>query len=301
MEMNNTRTGNTHLIECYDIGGTNIRGALIADGRIQKLSFNVETIKGNIASLVQQVKNISTALRKQLNHQNRVKAVSMGVPGPVKNGIMLGSKPLNIGEDVEFQYLLGDYFNVPLIVGNDLNMAARGELALGKYKGLQNFCLLTISTGIGVGIVINGTLYDRKTESGHNILETDHRLANPCLGHSGCWSAQSSGAAIDQTAMKLGVKMTTSEIFKDSRFQGAINKVREYNAHGIGSLVNAYDPEKIIVMGSLGLEQFDRIIPSAEMIRRYTLIRDIPEIVPTTLVENIGLYGAYFEAKNFVR
>ena len=301
MVMNNARNEDTHLIECYDIGGTNIRGALIADGHIQKPSVNMETTKGNIASLVQQIKNISTALRKQLNHQNRVTAISVAVPGPVKNGIMLGSKPLDIDKDVEFQHLLGDYFNVPLIVGNDLNMASCGELALGKFKDVQNFCLLTISTGIGVGIVINGTLYDRKTEIGHNILETDPRLANPCLGHSGCWSAQSSGAAIDQTAMKLKMKITTSEIFKDSRFQGAINKVREYNAHGIGSLVNAYDPEKIIVMGSLGLKQFDRIIPSPEMIRRYTLIRDIPEIVPTALGENIGLYGSYFGAKKFLR
>ena len=301
--MTNLTSNEKGIIECYDIGGTNIRAAFIVNGQLKEPFVNERTDKSNVVSLVQQIKRISSSLRK--NHpvfsESQIQAASLAFPGPVERTKLLGSKPLEFDEEIDFQNLLGDYFNIPLILGNDLNMASQGELALGKFRDTKNFCLLTISTGIGVGVIMNGSLYNRQTEVGHIVLETNSDLANPCLGHRGCWGAQASGAGIERTVEKMGRKLSSSEIFEDPQFQDVVNKVKKYNAYGIGNLINAYDPEKIIIMGSLGLKQFNKIIPEPDMIKQYTLLRNIPEITPTSLGENIGLFGAYFSARNFLK
>jgi glucokinase len=287
------------FVECYDIGGTNIRAALIVDGQINGSFINERTEKTSVGSLVQQIKRISTSLRK--SHQEipliQIQAASLAFPGPVEGMKLMGSKPLDFDEEIDFFSLLGDFFNIPLIVGNDLNMASQGELALGQFRDTKNFCLLTLSTGIGVGVIMNGSLYNRQTEIGHIILETNPNSANPCLGHNGCWAAQASGTGIEKTVEKMGKTLTASEIFEDPQFQETVSKIKKYNAYGIGNLINAYDPEKIIIMGSLGLQQFNKVIPEPDMIRKFTLLKNIPEIIPTVLGENIGLFGAYFSAK----
>tara|TARA_B100000686_G_scaffold346446_1_gene433151 strand:- start:3026 stop:3937 length:912 start_codon:yes stop_codon:yes gene_type:complete len=291
------------FIECYDIGGTNIRAALISQGKIEEPFLKEKTEKDNVDSFVQQIKNISSLLRKQHSRitSEQIKAVSMAVPGPVEGMKLLGSKPLDFYEEINFENLLGGYFGIPLLLGNDLNMASQGELALGKFKDKKNLCLLTISTGIGVGVIINGAIYDRKTEIGHNIIETNPQLANPCLGHNGCWAAQSSGFGIEKTVEKIGKNINASQVFEEPQFQEVVDKVRKYNAYGIGNLINAYDPEKIIIMGSLGLKQFDRIIPEANLIKQFTLVNSVPEIAPTELGENIGLLGAYYSAIKIIK
>jgi glucokinase len=301
--MTNLINNEKGIIECYDIGGSNIRAAFIVNGQLKEPFVNEKTDKSNVVSLVQQIQRISSSLRE--NHpvfsEGQIQAASLAFPGPVKGTKLLGSKPLEFDEEIDFQNLLGDYFNIPLILGNDLNMASQGELALGKFRDTKNFCLLTISTGIGVGVIMNGSLYNRQTEVGHIVLETNSDLANPCLGHRGCWGAQASGAGIEKTVEKMGRKLSSSEIFEDPQFQDIVNKVKKYNAYGIGNLINAYDPEKIIIMGSLGLKQFNKIIPEPDMIKKYTLLRNIPEITPSSLGENIGLFGAYFSARKFLK
>jgi hypothetical protein len=76
--------------------------------------------------------------------------------------------------------------------------------------------------------------------------------------------------------------------------------VKEYNAHGFGVLVNAYDPEKIVIMGSVGMKQFDRIIPDKNDIARYTLVQTIPDVESTLIGGDIGLYGTYYRALSLI-
>ena len=160
---------------------------------------------------------------------------------------------------------------------------------------MKNFCLLTLSTGIGVGVVLNGQKTNNVTEIGHNVIEKDSRFANSCQGHSGCWVSQASGYGIEETLKRAGHRKI-KDFYKRDIFHGIINRIKEYNAHGIGNLINAYDPEKIIIMGSLGLKLFEKIIPEKDDIKQYTIIRPIPEIKPTKLGDNIGLLGAYYHA-----
>ncbi len=291
------------IIECFDIGGTNIRGVLIEDGKIKGSVYIEASIRNHPDALIKQIKNISNTIRARETDLDpeKIKAVSIGVPGPVEGDIMFGSKPLEIEERVNFPFRLKDYFKIPVLVENDMNMAVNAELAMGVGKQTKNFCLVTISTGIGIGLVVNGQIYNRKTEIGHSVIEKDFDVANPCQGHSGCWAAQASGDGIKKTLEKLEAKIEVAQIFEDPAYASLVQLVKEYNAHGFGILVNAYDPEKIVIMGSVGMKQFDRIIPSKDDIARYTLVQTIPDVVPTLIGEDIGLYGAYYRALNWMK
>ncbi len=286
------------IIECFDIGGTNIRGALIEDGKIKGSVCFESSQRNDPEALTQQIKNISKIIRARETDLDveKIKAVSIGVPGPVEGDIMYGSEPLEIEERVNFPYRLKDYFKIPVLLENDMNMAVNAELAMGVGKKIKNFCLVTISTGIGVGLVVDGQIYNRRTEIGHSVIEKDLKAANPCQGHVGCWGAHASGQGIEKTLEKLGFNIEVAQMFDDPAHASLVERVKDYNAHGFGILVNAYDPEKIVIMGSVGIKQFDRIIPDKKSVAKYTLVQTIPDIEPTLIGGDIGLYGAYYRA-----
>ena len=289
------------VIECYDVGGTNIRGALVVSNRPEIiLSKSVKTARGNPKEILKQILGISTFLR---DSKEKVIAVSLGVPGPVVDGIMQKSPPLQLSNPLDFSSKLNREMKEPIYVDNDLNSAAMAELHMGIGKKVKNFNLLAISTGIGVGIVIDGKLLGGACgEFGHDVLERNPKLANKCsCGRNGCWVAMASGYGIEQTANKEIGNITAENLFELYKSGNPIAKkivkrVRDYNAHGIGNILNAFPADALVVMGSVGLKQFDNIIPLAEEIKKYT-INKIPKIVPTKLGEDIGIFGAYFVSK----
>jgi predicted NBD/HSP70 family sugar kinase len=121
------------IIECFDIGGNNIRGVLIEDGKIKSSVYFESSKRNNPDALIKQIKNISNTIRARgtdLDVEN-IKAVSIGVSGPTEGDIMFGSKPLEIEEHLNFPYRLKDYFKIPVLLGNDMNMAVNAELVMG--------------------------------------------------------------------------------------------------------------------------------------------------------------------------
>jgi len=289
------------FIECYDIGGTKLRAALVRKDKPKiVLSKTVDTIKGP-QNLLRQILELSNFFR---SHEKNIVAVSIGMPGIVVNGFLQRSHPLNITKPFNLSLKLKKYIKEPIFIENDLKAAVRAELHLGIGKKVKNFDLLTISTGIGVGIVIDGkALKSPCGEFGHDVLERNLKLANRCrCGNIGCWQAMASGDGIELTTKKeLGKIIKPKELFELYKSGNPIAKkivksVRSYNAHGIGNMLNAFPPDVIVVMGSVGLNQFKSIIPTKNEIKKYTP-NSIPRIVPTKLGEEIGIYGAYFVAR----
>ncbi len=291
------------MIECYDVGGTNINGSLIDKQGNIIVSQSCKTIRGNPIEFVKQIKRLSSSLR--VHSPKNIDAVSLGLPGPVENGILIESPPMKLHSRLDLISELNKDIKEPIYIDNDLKTAIRAELCLGIGRRVKNFYLLTISTGIGTGIVLDRKLLTGGTygEFGHCILERDANKANECgCGRRGCWVAMSSGYGIEITAEKKFKKhLTVEDLFEmynigDTKVREIVRKVRDYNAHGIGNMVNAFPVDVIVVMGSIGLNQFKTIIPSPEEISRYT-INKIPEIVPTKLGDTIGLLGAYMLAR----
>ena len=281
------------LIECYDIGGTKIRGALIKNGRIIR-SLWFRTNK-NPNEFIKQIKQMSNLLRIDIPSK-KINAVSIGLPGIVKNNVLIESHKLKM-KNLKLAQKLGKQMKKHVFVTNDLKAAVRAELNFGIGKYVKNFYLLTISTGIGSGLVIDGKVIRGFCgEFGHETLERNPKKANKCnCGRLGCWETMSGGLGIERIIKKrLKRKLTVEEFFnsKNKKAKDIIKEVRDYNAHGIGNMLNAFSVDRIVIMGSVGLNQFSKIIPSSNEIKKYT-INKIPKIVKTKLGDNIGLLGAY--------
>ncbi|MFH1474211.1 MAG: ROK family protein [Candidatus Aenigmatarchaeota archaeon] len=275
------------LIECYDIGGTKIRGALIEKGKIiRSLWFRTNM---NPNELIEQIKEMSKLLRIDIPSK-KIAAVSIGVAGPVKNNILTEFPSLRIKKKLDIALKLSKEIKEPIFIINDMKAAVRAELKFGIGKNIKNFYLLTFSTGIGSGLVINGKVVEGFFgEFAHDILQ---RLKN---NHNIHWGCLCGGYGIEKIVKnRLKRDLTANDFFKlkDRKAKKIIKDVRDYNAHGIGNMLNAFSVDRIVIMGSVGLNQFNNIIPSSNKIKKYTINR-IPKIVKTKLGDNIGLLGAY--------
>ena len=262
---------------------------MIEDGRF--LEMVKEATDKDFCS---QIRRLSKTLRRKYNPEGLV----VVVPGPVVDGTLLKAPPLGITKPLNVKEELSDLC-ADVIIENDMNAAVMGELNYGFGKKHKNFYLLTISTGIGAGIVIDGKVIGGTSgEFGHNILEREAEMAMKCgCGNYGCWVAQAAGIGVaNLTERLLEKRMSAEEFFKierkDKNSKRIISMMRDYNAQGIGMMINALPMEAIIVMGSIGLKQFDKVMPNADEIKKYT-VNPIPKISRTELGDEIGLLGAY--------
>lgn len=286
------------LVEAYDVGGTWLRGALI-EGSESDAPVIVSQIKERTKrDPVMQIRDLSWRLRER----SAPDAVSIVLPGPVRNGVLLKAPPLGIIHPINVQEQL-QQVSGRVYVENDLNAALQAELRMGIGTQRENFYLLTISTGIGAGIVLNGkAVLGNAGEFGHNVIERREDLAFRCgCQNKGCWSALCSGRGIENLAKhQYGRVLECEEVFAnddagDPFARRIIVAVEDYNAQGIGMMVNALEVEAIAVMGSIGRHRFSKVIPSREHIAAYT-VNEVPDILPTTVGDEIGLLGAFYVA-----
>ena len=290
------------LVECLDVGGTRTRYALVQDGRMM-CKEAVSTPRAGMKALMECVQLLREKGRAQV--KGRVGITCVGLPGPVKGTVLLNAAPLGLVEPFDFAGVR-DAFGNSLVVENDLNVAVRAEQAMGIGKDVQNFYLLALSTGIGAGIVLNGKIVRGLAgEFGHCVLDASS-TALPCAcGHKGCWAAYSSGMGLEAAALKeSGVRVSAMELFDgairgDERAQRLVARARDFNARGLGLMVNALEVQSIAVMGSIGLNRFETVIPRAGEIGSYS-VHPVPPIVPTILGGDIGLWGAYHAGLEFL-
>ena len=281
------------MIACYDVGGTSFRGGLFREGKLEALVQ--EKTREDFCNQIKEIFSI---------HHSKGKPdfLAVVVPGPVQDGILLKAPPLRIIDPITVKEELSGLCKY-VFIENDLNAAVRAELQYGIGKHYKNFYLLTLSTGIGAGIVLDGKIIGGCSgEFGHSVLERRPELQLRCgCGNYGCWVSLASGSGIKSLAKILfGEEKTPEDIFSladkgDDLSIKLLKLVRDYNAQGIGNMINAFQMEAITCMGSIGLNQFDKIIPNKEEIKRYS-INPIPPIMKTELGDNIGLYGAYLLA-----
>lgn len=278
------------MILAIDLGGTKLQFGLFApDGSL--------IYSDTLATDPDFLKQLTLLLKRQLGDQPDIGIVSLGVPGPVLDNVMLGSKPLNCNQGIDFNSFLS-WLKVPFIVRNDLYMAAHFELYEGVGKQHQNFCMVSISTGIGVATAINGKILDRRLEMGHQILSPDFEPRLACLNHYNCWASLSSGAGIVGRFGNSNYS-TTEKVFSHVLRQEDITSLRMVNAQAFGNLVTAYDPQVIVVMGSVALHQFDKIIPSPEDIASFTVNLPAPDIVRSKAGGDVGMLGACYAARDW--
>ncbi len=296
-----------------DLGGTQLRAALIdARGTILKrMAVATAAMAGPdvvINQLHQAVIFVSEGIAS-----DHIKGVGLAAPGPLdtEKGIALSIPTLAGFENVPLAALLQQKLDLPLRLENDCIAAALGEWRYGAGKGCNNFVYVTVSTGIGGGVVADGRLQrGRKGMAGHighmTIVQNGLRCA---CGNLGCWEAYGSGTAFAHRARDRarstptcigadGATIDGQAIFAaaadgDALAYQLVAEEAEILGIGMVNLLHLYSPERVIMGGGMA-NNFDVLHPAiATHISTYAMpaFRDVV-VTRAALGENSGLIGA---------
>ena len=222
-----------------DIGGTNTDMGLVRDDGTIIARRNIAT--NQYTQLHPYIEDMMSAIRSLMedNHAEHIEGIGIGAPnGNFYTGCVDNAPNLTIKGVLDFQKEIHQYMDVPVVLSNDANAAAYGELVYGGAKGMRHFIMFTLGTGVGSGIVVDGRLVHGSTggagELGHNILIPEGR---PCsCGRRGCLETYTSARGIIQTFCELHAATPD--------YKGSLASVdeKEITSKMIGDAANAGDP-----------------------------------------------------------
>lgn len=304
-----------------DIGGTNIKIALVDfDGKIAYSNTTPTRAEMGYEAGVNNIKQAIKDLMKETNQDAKsIEAIGFGLPGQIdyKAGIVKNLPNIPGWVNVPLAKIIEDEFSIPTRLDNDVRCAALGELNFGAGKGCENLLCITIGTGIGSGIVLNGKLVrgasNAAGEIGHIKMEMNGGPLCGC-GDYGCFEAYASGPSIVAMAKEYiaGGKSAkykemagadgqiTPYLVAQAALQGDAVSIQIFKqmgkiiGTGLASVVNLLNPEKIIIGG--GVADAGEIL--LEPIRKAILDRAMPiqgqavKVVPAQLANTAGVIGA---------
>ncbi len=307
-------------IAAIDIGGTKIAGALVTHERevLNLQLFPTPANQGGQA-VMQQVEQILKDLIRMgnaLGEQYSPVAIGVGTAGQVTPGtgeIAFATDALPGWIGMPIKVRLEQACGLPVAVDNDANVMALGEAAFGAGRGCQHMLGITVGTGVGGGIIIDGKIYHgtHGFAGGIGHIHINYRGERLCpCGRYGCLEAYASTQGIvaeylqarsstsnpqpDFTAGNLGVKeIAALAQGGDTLAWQAILHGAEYLGVGIATLVNLFDPEMVVVGGgvaNLGDPYFDRVRQKVGSLALPTLAKTL--VVPAYLGEQANLVGA---------
>lgn len=300
-----------------DVGGTNVKIALVDDKGSILYSNSVPTRAE--MGYEYTVNNIKQAIRDLMSETKvtNIEGIGFDFPGQIdyKNGIVRLAPNIPGWVNVPIAQIIEDEFKIPTRIDNDVHCAALGELNFGAGKGCENFICMTVGTGIGSGIVINGKLVrgasNAAGELGHIKLQMHDGPLCGC-GDYACLEAFASGPSIVKMAEEyiMGGKSTkfrelanpditpyiVSEAAKlgDPVAKQIFNKMGEYIGFGLTSVVNLLNPEKIIIGGGVADAGDILLNPIRETIKKRAMVvaGSAVEVVPAELGNTAGVIGA---------
>ncbi len=256
-----------------DVGGTTIKlGLFNVDGDlIEKWEIPTNTANNGEAIL----KDISDAVQKKISDRSidpkAVAGIGMGIPGPVdRNGVV--NHCVNLGWGVvaveeELQKLSG----YPVKAGNDANVAAMGEAFIGAGKGTSSILMVTLGTGVGAGIVIDGKIvaghHGAAGECGHIHVMDNEPEACGC-GNHGCLEQYASATGIVRMANRMLAdsdedstlrdldEITAKDVFDEAKngdvFAGkVVHEVCEILGKALAKMCNVINPEMVVIGGGV--------------------------------------------------
>ncbi len=244
----------------FDVGGTHVSGVCI-DRKLSmvkggRTDFPDKRKKGSV------MKDISV-LVSELCDGEKISGIGMGVPGPVRDGVMLWSCNSRFMEKTDFKKMLRKW-NSNVSVDNDVNCMAFGEMTERKVK---NLLAVTLGTGVGGGIVIDGRIHNTRPyagEVGHMSIDP-HGVKCTC-GARGCFQEYVSTRGVMVLSMKhLSEKLAPDRLhYMASRGdRAAIHVWEDYGkllGTGLSNLANILDPEVIVLGGGISgaFEMFEK-------------------------------------------
>ena len=270
-----------------DIGGTSIKGASVSEEGQIKARFSLPIIAQETGKeTVERLGNkILSFINENKMQNNEIVGLGIGCPGAIdsENGVIDYSNNLK-WSDIPIKEILEKITGLKVKITNDANAAALGEAYFGAGKEASSVILLTLGTGVGGGIIINGKVYEgnqgKGAELGHTIIEINGR---PCTcGRKGCLEAYASATALisdtkeimkknpDSLMWKLvnydidlvnGKTPFTAKLQGDTYANEVINQYINYLGEGILNFCNIFRPEIIVLSGGIAQQGKDLLDP----------------------------------------
>jgi glucokinase len=291
-----------------DLGGTQLRSALVlTDGRLVARRSVATPRAAAETVLAACVNTLSVTLgQPSAGAAGRPRALGVSAPGPLDpfSGVLLD--PPNLDHslwDFPLAARLREALDLPVAIALDVHAAALAEGRFGAAVGLTDYVYLTISTGVGGAVVTDGRLMRGPDgvagELGHLMIDID---GPPCgCGARGHLEAISSGTGIARAARELGLgeidaaAVAAAEERGDLVAAGIMSRAREAFAAALVTIVDVFNPQRVIVGGGIALGQGDRLLePARAAVRTVAYRRQAQRvaIVPAALGDDVGLIGA---------
>jgi len=234
-----------------------------------------------------------------------IATVGIGCGGPLdaERGVLLAPPHLPGWHDVPVTQLAAEIYERPAILENDASAAALAEYRYGAGAGTRNMVYLTLSTGVGGGVVVGGSLYRGASgnggELGHVTIDWHGRACKGC-GRRGCLEAYVSGTSIAERAREAGLDLSTAEDVSAAARAGEPGAQRVWDetvealACGLTSIVNLFEPELVVLGGGVSLSGDQLIEPVRAAVRASTMqpAGEAADIVQSALGERVGVVGA---------
>jgi glucokinase len=306
-----------------DIGGTNLVVGSVAEDGSTVLAAASEPTHAEAGAtdvvdrLVELAERAIVATRREAPGAE-ILGVGVGAPGPLdtKRGIVLLTP--NLGwVNMPLREIIHDRLGLPAALDNDANCAVLGEWWVGAARGARHAIGITIGTGIGGGLVLDGRLYhgasDVAGEIGHTTIDTEGRRCK--CGNYGCLEAYASGpniairaieeieaGAVSRLPSYVGgdLKQITAQTVYLAAQEGdelaleVVNDTAKFLGVGIGNLLNVFNPEVVVVCGGVTLAGDHLFVPLRREVSRRAFKPAVAacRIVPGDLAGTAGVYGA---------
>ncbi|HSL65312.1 MAG TPA: ROK family protein [Gaiellaceae bacterium] len=279
-----------------DVGGTKIAvGVVDRTGEVRERRSR-RTPTGSQAALLEA---LDDAIRELVDSD--VAAIGLAVPSRIDRltGRALGSVNIRL-EDVDLDDRFRERFGLPVGVENDANAATFAEWRFGAGAGTRSMVMLTLGTGVGGGFVLDGALYRGWAEVGHMVIDHDGPpCQGTCTGRGHLEAFASGHAATEAARAVFGPTADSRALVRlaeegDERALAILNEIGRKLGSGIGTLVNLFDPEVVVVGGGFSAAGELILEPAREVMRREALApaNERLRVVRATLGNAAGLVGA---------
>jgi glucokinase len=305
-----------HYYLAIDIGGTQLRASLFPTDSTQAITTKKIATK---AQSNQPIDRLIKLIESIWPYNGGIKKIGVAIPGPVDpfRGIVFVAPNIPGWENLALQKILQDRFKTPVVVGNDANLAALGEWKYGAGRGHNHLIYITVSTGIGGGIIEDGRLLLGKrglaAEIGHITVDPNGPLCG--CGQRGHLEAIASGTAIarwvteqieadteicrNSSLAKLPVisarDVSEAAAKHDTLALAALERAGTFMGIGIADFLHLFNPSTVIIGGGVSHSGSPFFDPMYRALRNHVIspgyLEDL-SIVQAALGDNAGLLGA---------
>ena len=306
-----------------DLGGTNIVAGVVDDNYKIVATAQVKTNCPRPAEEI--VADMAAAAQRAVENAglklSDIEAMGVGTPGAIDpvHGVVCYANNLDF-HDVPMAAMLKEKLGVDFYIENDANAAAYGEYIAGAGKGANDFIAITLGTGVGGGVIIDGKIYSGSNyagaELGHVVINLDGEICT--CGRKGCWEAYASATALIRQTKQAMIRYPKSKMWEicggdiskvsgrtsfdamragDDTAKRVVDRYIEYVAIGISNNINIFQPDVLCVGGGISKEGGTLIDPIVAYVEGENYARHIAkktQIKAAALGNDAGIIGAAY-------